>query len=350
MQTYRVAIIGAGRRGDRRGGAYGIAEAHAVAYEASGRAQIVAAADINRELLDIFTSEHRIPAGYTDYREMLAKERPDIVSICTWPQLHAEMAIAAAEAGAKGILCEKPMALTLPDCDLMLAACERHGTTLIIDHQRRLGEPFRLAKEIVDRGDIGELLRVETYVGGSNLYDWGPHWIDMMFFYQNEVDAKWVAAQVDVHGEKVNWGIRVEEHAIVHIQYKNGVRGYLEIGTPIPGARANRLIGSEGLVELNSVNEDRPTIRAKVKGRAEWLVPESDETIHDRRNYARAALDLIRGIDTGEPPELAGARGRKTIEIIVAAYESAYRRGRVNLPADIADSPLQRLVAAAGQT
>lgn len=343
MNTYRAAIIGCGRRGDRRGGAYGIAEAHALAYEASERAQIVAAADINQELLDVFAADHHVPSAFRDYHAMLEQERPDIVSVCTWPQLHPEMVIAAAEAGAKGIICEKPMALTLPDCDRMLAACERNGSALIVDHQRRLGQPFRLAKDILDRGDVGELLRLEAYVGNSNLYDWGPHWIDMLFLFQDEAEAEWVAAQVDTRGDKVQWGMRVEEHSIVHVQYRDGVRGYIEIGIPVPGARPIRIIGSEGLIELNGPADGRPVIRARVRDRADWLVPETDETIHDRRNYTRAAMDLITALDTGHSPELRGERARKTIEVIVAAYESAYRRGRVDLPTDVADCPLERL-------
>lgn len=345
-ETFRVAIIGAGRRGERRGGAYGIAEAHAAAYEACPATVIVAAADINEENLRPFLAEHQIPRGYRDYREMLARERPDIVSICTWPQLHAEMVIAAAQAGARGILCEKPMALTLAEADAMLAACAASGTVLCVNHQRRLGEPFRLAKEIASSGAIGDLVRVEGYVGGSNLYDWGTHWLDMFAFLLDERPAQWVMAQVDLHPATTNWGLRVEAHAIVHLQYADDIRGYLEVGVPIKGQPALRLIGTEGLVELYGPNTGRPTLRARLPGEAGWTVPPTSETIHERRNFQRAVEDLVQALQTGREPALSGRRARATTEIIVAAYESAYRRGKVVLPCAISDLPLARLAAA----
>jgi predicted dehydrogenase len=348
---YRVAIIGAGRRGERRGGAYGIAEAHAGGYVANGeRCEIVAAADINEENLGFFCEDYRIPGRYADYREMLERERPDIVSVCTWPQLHAEMTIAAARAGAKGVLCEKPMALTLPDCDAMLAAGAESGTRLSIDHQRRLGEPFRVAKEIARGGDIGELLRVEMYVTGSNMYDWGTHWLDMMRFYLDEEPAEWVFAQVDAGGGKVNWGMRLEQHSVTHVQFRNGVRGYLEIGVPIHGQAPNRLVGSDGFVELlppDPENPERPTVRARVKGKGDWLVPPSTETIHARINFARAVGDLIRAIDERHDSELSGRRARAVTELILAAFESALRRARVDLPLQVDGSPLDELTALA---
>lgn len=143
--------------------------------------------------------------------------------------------------------------------------------------------------------------------------------------------------------------MRVEDHSIVHVHYRNGLRGLLEIGIPVQGARPIRLIGSEGFVELNGPADGRPVIRARVRDRADWLVPETDESIHDRRYFTRAVLDLNGALDTGRPPELRGERARKTIEIIVAAYESAYRRGRIDLPlVDVLDCPLERLTAPSG--
>lgn len=338
MARYRAAIIGAGRPGERRGGSYGIAYAHGWAYNAVQAVEVVAAADIDPENLRLFCDEIGVPSRYADYREMLAREKPDLVSVCTWPQLHAEMTVEAANAGAKGILCEKPMALTMVDMDRMLAACDANGTRLSIDHQRRLGEPFRLAKEIAKSGEIGELYRVEGYVAGSNLYDWGPHWTDMLFFMVDEAPAAWVAASIDTRTEVINWGMRVEDQAIVHVHFSVGVHGILMFGQPIANQPPFRLVGTEGCVEcLPSSPKDpsQPNVRARVKGRADWLYPEDParrETIHARANYTRAVEDLVGAIDEGREPELSGRRGRAATELLIAAYESALRHGRVHLP------------------
>ena len=354
MSKLRSVIIGAGRRGDKRGGAYGIAESHAMGYRGNAdKVEIVAAADINAENLTLFCDDYGIPGRYADYRAMIAAERPDIVSVCTWPRLHPEMTIAAAEAGAKGVLCEKPMALSLAECDAMVAACAASGTRLSIDHQRRFGEPYRIAKEIVQSGEIGELLRLEMHVVGSNMYDWGTHWLDMMRFYLDETPAEWVFAQVDAGGNNETWGLRLEQHSITHIQFTNGVRGYLEIGLPIPGQPANRLVGSEGFIELWSPvpnNPQKPTVRARTKNRQDWLIPATTETIHARTNFTHAVADLIRAIEEGHESELSGHRARAVTELILAAFESALRRSRVYLPLTTDNAPLEKLTALADRS
>ena len=360
MAKYRAGIIGVGRRGDFRGGGYGIAEAHTWGYEANDNTEIVAAADISPENLAIYCDEHHVPGRYSDYHEMLAREHLDIVSVCTWPQLHAQMVIDAAQAGVKGILCEKPMALTIPDARRMVETCEARGVRLSIDHQRRLGEPFGIAKAIAHSGEIGELLQVAAYVGGSNLYDWGTHWLDMLFFYNDEAPAEWVMAQIEVRRERelnergfpigFGWGMRIDTQSLIEIQYRNGVRGLLETGLDGWPQVVHRLIGSEGYVEILRPNPDdpnQPTVRARVKGRAEWLVPATTESIHARQNFNRSVADLVRAIDEGHESELSGRRAYATTEVILAAYESAWRRGKVRLPLEIDYSPLPLLVEAA---
>src|SRR5581483_1726326 len=109
----RVAILGLG----------GISRAHLRGYRApenAGRVEVVAGADISAAARARFVEETGIERTYADYRELLERERPEIVSICTWPPLHPEMVEAAAAAGVRGILCEKPMAVDLAGCDRML--------------------------------------------------------------------------------------------------------------------------------------------------------------------------------------------------------------------------------------
>src|SRR5690606_18658129 len=114
----------------------------------SPHTKIVALADISYNNALAFQEEHGGDRIYTDYHQMLAEEQPDIVSICTWPHLHAEMVIAAAEAGVKAIHCEKPMAPTYGEAVRMVEVCEQRGVQLTFNHQRRFGPPFRKAKEL----------------------------------------------------------------------------------------------------------------------------------------------------------------------------------------------------------
>ena len=115
-----VAIIGCGRpRSEEGRTGFGMAHQHMQGYKLAG-AQLVAVADINPVNAQRFQAEHGAQRIYTDYRQMLASEKIDIVSICTWPKLHAEMVIAAAQAGVRAIHCEKPMAPTVADCDAII--------------------------------------------------------------------------------------------------------------------------------------------------------------------------------------------------------------------------------------
>src|SRR5260370_41578328 len=110
-EQYRVAVIGAGRPWRTEGSTgFGMSHIHVQGYQKTGKCRLTAVADINRENAEVFAGQYGSAAGYTDYQEMLERERPDIVSVCTWPALHAPMVIACAGAGAKAGHCEKPRA------------------------------------------------------------------------------------------------------------------------------------------------------------------------------------------------------------------------------------------------
>ena len=112
-KRYTVGIVGCGR----------VAALHAEAYTLVPDTQLAAAADIDPDKLDLFCERWSIPQRYRSYEEMLAQADVDIVSVCTLDNLHGPATIAAAEAGARGILCEKPMAFHLEEADRMIAAC-----------------------------------------------------------------------------------------------------------------------------------------------------------------------------------------------------------------------------------
>src|ERR1051326_1636741 len=160
MPHYRAAILGCGGRG----------RAHAAGYAASPDAQIVACADPARENAENLAAAHPGARAYEDYRDRLREQRPDVVSICTWPHLHREMVEAAVAAGAKAIHCEKPMAPTWGDARAMHAAAEKAGVVMTFCHQRRFGAPFRQARDLIRDGAIGEIVRLEGYC--SNMFDW----------------------------------------------------------------------------------------------------------------------------------------------------------------------------------
>jgi predicted dehydrogenase len=317
-----------------------MAHLHAAGYEASNDAEIVAAADICQENLDAFTEAHDIPRGYLSAEAMFADESLDVVSICLWPHLHAPMTIQAAEAGVKAIHCEKPMALTFGEAKRMVEVCDAHDVQLTFNHMRRFGAPFREAKALLDAGAIGELTRLEAFT--SNLYDWGTHWFDMLFFYNDETPVDWVIGQIDARGSHPIFGAMVEGQGLSLFQYRNGVMGLMVTGSKNQSLKSancgNRLIGTTGTLEVGvSGGPDLRMRNAETGGRWEMVAIEGG--MHGENLHALGILDLIESLKEGREPELAARKAFQATELIFATYESSRRRARVDLPLDIEDSP-----------
>jgi predicted dehydrogenase len=343
MATFKVGIIGCGRpRSEDGSTGFGMGHSHCKAYKLLPDCDVVACADIKKENLEAFAKEHKIPNTYLDYKEMLGEEGLDIVSICTWIALHPEMVIASAEAGVKAIHCEKPMADNFGDSKLMLETCRQHGVQLTFHHQRRFLPTFQKAKELANDGTIGDIVRLEGSCG--NIFDWGTHWLDMFFFYLNEAPAEWVIGQIDSREESVIFGAQLENQAISHIMWKNGVLGLLFCGPGSDIGCSNRIIGTKGVIEVGV--DDGPAVRYCTFDGKGWQEPEVEGGLHGGDAQDLAIADVVDALKAGREPELAGRRALQATEIIYATYESCRRRGRVDLPLDIEDSPLLAMLEA----
>ena len=353
MTPFRVGIIGCGRPWGAAGATgMGQGNVHAEGYKASPDCQIVAAADIVQENLDLFCEAHGIASGYLDYREMLEREELDVVSVCVWPKLHAPIVIDVAKAGVRAIHCEKPMAPTWREAKEMVAVCEERGVQLTFNHQRRFGKPFRVAKELLDSGAIGQLVRLEAFT--SNLYDWGTHWFDMMFYYNDDQPAQWALGQIDARGGHRIFDVFVEGQGLSYIRWQNGVhglvatqgRGIVPSGGVTRGEQVgNRLIGSTGTIEVWVENGPALRMRSPRTG-GEWQAVDVGERDAYVETCVAAVLDLVDALKSGREPELAARKALQATELIFATYESSRRRGRVDLPLEIDDSPLQAMLDA----
>lgn len=351
MTKFKVGIIGCGRpRGADKATGFGLGHIHANGYKATGDCEVVAAADINQENLDFFCREQQVANGYLSYQEMLAKEALDIVSVCVWPHLHAPITIAAAEAGVKAIHCEKPMAPTWGESKRMLAACEKNNVQLTLNHQRRFGAPFRKAKALLRSGAIGDLLRLEGFA--ANLYDWGTHWFDMMFFYNDETPVDWVIGQIDARGGSPVFGVTVEGQGLSLFQFRNGVQGLLvtagrsteERLAAVRGeAVGNRLIGTEGTIEVGVRGGPEVRLRNPETG-GRWQEIDVSGGVHGLEIIEIAIADVVEALKNGREPELSGRRAIQATELIFATYESSRKRARIDLPLIPEDSALQSML------
>lgn len=360
---YRVAILGLG----------GISRAHLRGYSTpanAARVELVAGADISPEARERFEQEGGGGRAYGDYRELLERERADVVSICTWPPMHPEMVEAACAAGGRGIVCEKPMAVDLAGCDRMIAAAERSGTVLVIGHQRRLQPKFARARALIEEGAIGEPELFCGIAGGDLLSD-GTHTVDALRFFTGDAPVQWVMGNVDLRPREIRpeqvgrtgfqapvpgeahtsrYGHPVESGAFAVLGFAGGPRATVELGACArPGYQRFVLYGTDGALKLSGDRpaEGEPLLQVRRKGSPDWEVLEG---VGETNGFAREIGLLLDALEGGARHPLEARSARATHEVLMAVFESARRPGRVELPLDVAHSPLQDLLARGDET
>jgi len=353
MAPLRVGFIGTGLKPDRAGPmGYGMANHHAVAYRAlpAGEVELVACCDLYRDRAATFAKLYGIPAGgvYTDYHEMLAKEKLDIVSVATWPDVHARIVCDTARYKPMGIYCEKPMAETWRQCKQMVEACVQSDVKLAFNHQRRYGKPFRQARKLIEDGAIGKLLRVEF--AGGNLYEYGSHNFDLCGYLAGCTKGKWALGQIDYAKWNVVFDTHNENTALAYWEYENGVQGFAATGrcAGFVGAH-HRVIGADGVIDLGSTDPAaaKQPLRYRSYGEAEWQYVECDgEHLHHEVYIPRAIADFIACTRAGTDSEVSSFKALDGTEIIFAIWHSARIRGIVELPLRPDDNALISMVNA----
>ena len=328
MAKLKAGLIGCGGRG----------RAHAVGYAQSDKVELVACADVSPEAAEELAEEFAVARTYEDYNEMLAEEDLDVVGMALWTGLHYEAILACvnAENPPRMINAEKPMALNYGHAKRMHEACEEAGIAMTFSHQRRFAPAFSRAKELLDEGAIGELYRLEGYC--PNLFDWGTHWFDMMMFYNDNEPAEWVMGQIDMRDAHTVFGALVDTYGLSYIRWENEVMGLLATGEGGGGGCANRLIGTEGMIEV-----DPGEVRLLREGE-KWEtadLPECDVPGGATTLYLVDAIDCLL---EGRESILSSKKALQATELIFATYESSRRRARIYLPLDVEDSALISMV------
>ena len=353
MAQYTVAVIGTGpdpRNPTVEGFAMGYR--HAEAYRNNENCQLVACADVVSENAAAFAETFDLgdKGVYTDFETMLADIKPDIVSVAVPPAIHEMVVVGCARSGVvDAIHCEKPMALSWPSAQRMVQTCWRRDVQLTFNRQRRFGRPFVDANQLLKEDAIGALQRIE--IGWGDFFDTGAHTVDLAGMFNGDRPAEWVIAQLDYRDEDVRFGAHQENQMWAQWRYDNGVYGMLSTGngTPMTGA-AFVLQGSDGTIRIDV--EDGPMLEHQHDGVTEEI-DVGRETMHgtskdgDRFGSVfqdRSVRSVVEALETNNESPLAGRVGLNTAEILFGGYESVRRRGRVDLPLDVDDSPLEAMV------
>ena len=359
---YRVGIIGCG----------GIARSHLRGYEDVAGAEVVAGADPSPEARDRWEREFGVPRMYATAEELLERERPDIVSLCVWPPIRPELTELVCAHGVRGIVAEKPMAVDLAGCDRMIAAAEGAGAVLIVRHQRRYSPRFVAAKALIDAGAIGDVEQVAVFNGGrgggGDLITSSSHMVDVMRYLLDDAPAEWVIGQIDTREPDfrngptgfqqweethTRYGHPIEAGAAGIVRFRGGARGQVECGIvsrPRPSYSAT-VYGSEGVIESagdpgragGAGGEEAPPLRARLKGTAGWTLPE----VGPETGIPTPFTDLVKVMETGGTHPLDMRSARQVHEILMAIYESARRRARIDLPLAVAANPLVEILEGA---
>ncbi|WP_010094789.1 Gfo/Idh/MocA family protein [Ornithinibacillus scapharcae] len=184
----KVGVIGVGS----------ISQFHIEPYLNHNRVKLMAFCDVNKERLEEKGKRYGVENLYTDYKALILEADIDAVSICTWNNTHAEIAIFALEAG-KHVLVEKPLSMTVEEAEAVEKAQQKSGKTLQVGFVRRHGDNAKLLKTFIDNGDLGDIYYAKTSClrrlgnpggwfsditrsGGGPIIDLGVHMIDISWY------------------------------------------------------------------------------------------------------------------------------------------------------------------------
>jgi len=337
-----------------------VAAAHAEALRQTPGVELKAVASPNAEHSWAFRRRFEIEHAFTDYKDMLSSGFVDAVTIACPNDLHAQVTIDAAAAG-KHVLVDKPMAISLAECDRMIEACKKANVILMYGENLCFAPKYVRAKQLADEGALGDVYYVRQLEchsgphadwfwdinrsGGGVLMDMGCHSIAYCrwVFGETPIESVYAAAGNFVHERRT----RGDDHAVVMLHFaesKKHPRGGLGVAEN-SWARAGGLddraeiYGSKGLTVADIARggalqtySDAGYGHAgeKAERTRGWTWTSFDEVWN--YGFPQEMAHFADCIENEKRPMLSGEDGRAVLEIICAAYQSARTGSRVSLP------------------
>jgi predicted dehydrogenase len=339
-----IGIIGCGRITQVR---------HAPEYTENPHCRIIGFYDVAPERAEAMAAEYGGRA-FATLAELL-DSGVDAVSVCSANTDHAQATIAALEKGIH-VLCEKPMATTLQDCERMVEAARRAGKLLMLGHNQRFAKAHVEARRLIQAGVLGKVLAFHTtfghpgpegWTGQANswffdrsraafgvLADLGIHKTDLIHYLLGEPIVK-VSARIATLDKKYPDGapIDVDDNAYCLYETAGGATGTLHVSWTFYGQEDNstRLYGTEGSLRLYD-DPEASVILERRDGSIERMQLDRMTTNQEQTTGGRTSTGVIdafvHSILTGEPPIIDGAEALRAMRVIFAADQSS-KEGRV---------------------
>jgi len=271
-----------------------------------------------------------VPLAVADYREIIGKVDAAIVALPH--HLHAPVASELLAAGVH-VLVEKPMALTVAECDRMIAAADSSGAVLAVGVARRFYDGGRFVKRLLERGMLGRILRFhgrEGFVyswpvvsdfmfrketGGGVLADGGAHMLDTMLWWLGDYES--VEYFDDSRGG-------VEADCELRLRMKSGAEGVVELSRTRDLRNSWIIEGEHGRLELDSIFNPQIRLRLgdqefELRGRA-LRADGADEP--PLACFNRQMVDFVESFQQGRDPVAAGREGRRSVALIEDCYRA----------------------------
>lgn len=358
-KVYKAGIIG--RTG---GGDYG--HGYDLIFNGIENVQVVAVADSNPQGAEKAAKRSGALRKYADYREMLEKEKPELVCIASrQPDCHRDMALSACEV-ALGIFMEKPMAETVVECDEIIKAAEKRNVKIQIAHNRRWNRDFVKVRHLLQIGLIGEVREVyfhgkqDSRSGGEDLIVLGTHDFDIMRFYFG--DPLWCYASVRANGRNIKKSdiIKGKEPILVAGDSINAMFGFnnnlVIYWTSVKRNDhwntnfskrekwAFEILGTKGIIAYQSGFDfgwiDSPFFAHRDETGKYKELPEPSNFKLEPHN-AHPIANLIYSIENDVQPVCSGYDGRWTIEMVSSVYQSERDKKQITFPLTDRKDPLR---------
>ena len=334
---FKVGIIGCGKIAQVR---------HIPEYVNNKDAELAAFYDMNTERAKKLAGLYggRVCESY---QEMLADPAIDAVSVCTANNVHAAITIAALRAG-KHVLCEKPMATTLEECEAMVSAAKETGKILMIGHNQRLTKAHAKAKRLLDEGIIGDVITFRTTFGhggpeswsidsGKNVWffdkqkatmgamaDLGIHKTDLIQFLTGQKVVETTARVVTLNKRDSNGKlIGVDDNAICIYRMSGGALGTMTASWTYYGAEDNSTIlyGTKGIMRIY----DDPSYSIKVvTSEGETILYDIDKIQTNDKQTSSGVIDQFMDcLVNGRMPEISGEEALSAMRAVFASIRSS---------------------------